>query len=105
MWVYFSREVSKDYVRKFRQIQTALKNDDNGDLRQQLVTKAIDAMTAVTFLKADMLVPAIKKQKIAEDQKKNFETKVIINEGDIGVVTKTDSGLEYVEKKEAKAVE
>jgi len=42
MWVYFDQQINKEYGKKFRQLQTSLRNDDNFELRYQLLTHEIE---------------------------------------------------------------
>jgi len=45
MWVFFENEISKDYGRKFRQLQTSLRNEENYELRLQILNREMDALT------------------------------------------------------------
>jgi hypothetical protein len=39
-----NKEISREYARKFRQLQTSLRNDSNSELRSQLLNEEINAM-------------------------------------------------------------
>ena len=60
MWVQFKNEISREYGRKFRQLQASLRNDDNITLRFRLLKGEIEPIS-VTSLSADDLVPKARK--------------------------------------------
>jgi len=44
-----TREISREYARKFRQLQTSLRSDSNGELRAQLLNEKIEAVELTTM--------------------------------------------------------
>ena len=71
-------EISSDYGKKFRDLLTALKNDQNVELREGLLTGSITSNDFVEFGR-EKLIP--KKFLLQRDQaqKKFFEDNVFIN--------------------------
>ena len=49
MWVNFNNEISRDYGRKFRQLQASLRNDENEILRQQLLNGEIEPVSVTSL--------------------------------------------------------
>jgi len=52
MYIFFENTISRDYGRKFRQLQTSLRNDDNTELRSMVLKEKIVAFE-VTQLTPD----------------------------------------------------
>ena len=99
MWVNFNNEISRDYGRKFRQLQASLRNDENDILRQQLLNGEIEPVS-VTSLTQEHLAPKSRQEQNELIKKKHFEQKIKINgesESSGGLlVVKTSQGLEYI---------
>lgn len=89
-----SREISREYARKFRQLQTSLRNDSNGELRLQLLNEDINALE-LTHMTPEQLAPKSKIEQEKETKRLHFETRIIQKEPDV-VVMKTSSGIEVI---------
>ena len=102
MWVFFKHEISREYGRKFRQLQASLRNEDNSTLRFQLLTGEIEPISMVS-LSADDLAPKARKDQIENIKKDHFDQRVKMTEESEGgqglLVVKTSQGLEYIEVK------
>ena len=100
MWVSFKNEVSREYGRKFRQLQASIRNDENDGLRHQLLIGKIEPV-AITTLTPEQLAPKRRQEENELIKRKNFEQKIKIDDEDNvsgGLVVKTSQGLEYIRK-------
>ena len=79
MWVFFKHEISREYGRKFRQLQASLRNEDNSTLRFQLLTSEIEPISMVS-LSADDLAPKARKDQIENIKKDHFDQRVKMTE-------------------------
>ena len=99
MWVSNESQLSKEYTRKFRQLQASLRHDENQELRLKVLSGAIEPL-AVTTLRADQLAPRSRQEQMEQQIRYNFESKIKLNDdadSAAGVmVVKTDQGLEFV---------
>lgn len=95
MWVFFENEISKDYGRKFRQLQTSLRNEENYELRLQILNREMDALT-LTKLSNEQLVPRSRKEKMEQSKKQFFEEHVRLESDELKGIVKTDQGPMYV---------
>ena len=94
MWVCFNSELNKEYSRKFKQLQASLRNDDNYELRIQLLTGKIEPLS-VTQLKTEQLAPRIRHEHKERQLKQNFSgAEEEANGGNF--INKTDQGIENV---------
>jgi hypothetical protein len=75
MWVFFENQISKEYGRKFRQLQTSLRNEDNYELRLCILNREMDALT-ITKLSNDEFVPKGRKERNANIKKAYFDQQV-----------------------------
>ena len=91
LYVELKEEISKDYGKKFRDLLTALKNDENTELREGLVTGRISPADFVKFERNQLIPKSLILQR-EQSQKKYFQENVIID-SDI-VVIKSAKGEE-----------
>lgn len=96
MWAFFEKALNKEYGRKFRQLQTSLRNDENFELRLQLLSGQIDPLK-VHELTNEQLVPPSRKEKIEQSKRRYFEQAVFLpDKDDMKKIIKTTQGLEYI---------
>ena len=70
---------SKEYSSKYRQLQTALRNDDNYELRLKVLTGEIDPMK-LPEMTQEQLAPKSLQERMEQQKKKFFEEQVIVND-------------------------
>ncbi|CDW83551.1 transcription elongation factor s- [Stylonychia lemnae] len=95
MWVCFEESVSKDYSSKYRQLYTALKNDENFELRFQILSGDIDPVK-VTELSSQQLAPKSLQERVELQKKKYFEEQTIVNDP-IQLIVKSHKGDEIMQ--------
>ena len=99
MWVLYDSQLSKEYSRKFRQLQASLRHDENHELRMRLISGQVEPLS-VTSLRPDQLAPKQRQEQMEFQMKQYFDSKVkISNEDDAAagsMIMKTDQGLEFV---------
>jgi hypothetical protein len=88
------KEITREYGRKFRQLQTSLRNDQNAELRSQLLKESINAIE-LTQMTPDQLAPKSKQEQIEESKKFFFEQRVLPKDEGM-VIMKTSAGLEII---------
>lgn len=75
------KDISREYARKFRQLQTSLRNDSNGELRQQLLNEEIPAVE-LTRMTPEQLAPKSKVEQDKEAKRLHFEQRILPKEPD-----------------------
>jgi hypothetical protein len=102
MWAFFEKSLNKEYGRKFRQLQTSLRNDENFELRLQLLSAQIDPLK-VHELTNEQLLPPSRKHQIEQSKRRYFEQAVFLpDKEDMKKIIKTTQGLEYISTYEYK---
>ena len=69
MFVYFGRQISKDYTRKFRVLQTTLQQSENTTVRQNLLTGELDPNELCRLSADSLIAPEKLNQRHLEAQK------------------------------------
>lgn len=89
------KEISREYARKFRQLQTSLRNDSNSELRLQLLNGDIIAID-LTRMTPEQLAPKSKLEQDKETKRLYFEQRVLPKEQS-PIMMKTSAGLEIIQ--------
>lgn len=88
------KEISREYARKFRQLQTSLRSDSNGELRAQLLDEKIEAVE-LTTMTPEQLAPKSKVEQEREAKRLHFEQRILPKDSGL-IMMKTSAGLEII---------
>eukprot|EP00347_Sterkiella_histriomuscorum_P015578 403356500 len=95
MWVLYDESISKEYSSKYRQLHTALRNDENYELRLKILMGEIEP-SQVPDLSVNDLASKIQQEKKEMQQKKFFEEQVVVNEP-LQIIVRSHKGSEILQ--------
>ena len=78
LFIEMKEDISREYGKRFRDLLTALKNDENTELRLNLLVGKIQPEDFVRF-ERDQLIPKSLMQLREESQRKYFQENVILD--------------------------